>query len=141
MQLVIERIIVGEEELEIRHVVPLRQGQGEVSLSKLDEAAVAGTSPVLFESGAYSKAHRRYACIKPLHNALYEFAWQSIQQETWARNYYQRKRTEGKSHSEALRALSNNWLRIIHAMWRNKKEYVSAIFELAQQRHAQLKIA
>ncbi len=28
--------------------------------------ALAGTSPVPYESGTYSKPHRRYACIKPL---------------------------------------------------------------------------
>jgi transposase len=98
--------------------------------------AVAGTAPVLFESGNYSKAHRRLACIKPLRNALYQFAWQSTQQEQWAAEYYQRKRAEGKSHSVAVRALSNNWLRIIHAMWQKKKNYLSATFQAAQKLHA-----
>ena len=98
--------------------------------------AVAGTSPVLFESGNYSKARRRLACIKPLRNALYQFAWQSTQQEEWAAEYYRRKRAEGKSHSVALRALSNNWLRIIHAMWTSKKSYVRATFLAAQKTHA-----
>jgi transposase len=97
--------------------------------------AVAGTSPVLFESGNYSKARRRLACIKPLRNALYQFAWQSTRQEEWAEEYYRRKRAEGKSHSVALRALSNNWLRIIHALWRKKESYVSATFQKAQQTH------
>ncbi len=97
--------------------------------------AVAGTSPVLFESGNYSKARRRLACIKPLRNALYQFAWQSTRQEEWAEEYYRRKRAEGKTHSVALRALSNNWLRIIHALWRKKESYVSTIFQTAQQTH------
>ncbi len=43
--------------------------------------ALAGTSPVLFQSGTYSKPHRRMGCIKPLRNALHQFAWQSMQQE------------------------------------------------------------
>jgi transposase len=98
--------------------------------------AVAGTSPVLFESGNYSKARRRLACIKPLRNALYQFAWQSTRQEEWAAEYYRRKRAEGKTHSMAVRALSNNWLRIIHAMWTSKKCYVSATFLAAQKTHA-----
>ena len=98
--------------------------------------AVAGTSPVLFESGNYSKAHRRSACIKPLRRALYLFAWLSTMQEEWAKTYYQRKRAEGKSHSVAVRALSNNWLRIIHALWRKKQAYVTTIFQTAQQEHA-----
>lgn len=99
--------------------------------------AVAGTSPVLFESGNYSRARHRKACIKALRQALYQFAWLSTQKEAWAREYYRRKRKEGKSHSEAIRALANNWLRIIHALWRNNKHYDRAIFEKAQQLHAQ----
>src|SRR5262249_42770416 len=60
--------------------------------------ALGGTSPVLFQSGMYSKAHRRLGCIKPLRNGLHQFAWQTTQSEPWAAEYYQRKRTEGKSH-------------------------------------------
>lgn len=98
--------------------------------------AVAGTCPVLFESGKYSRARRRVACIKALRNALYQFAWLSTQQEEWALAYYQRKRAEGKSHSVAVRALSNNWLRIIHACWTSKHPYDSATFLSAQKIHA-----
>jgi transposase len=98
--------------------------------------ALAGTSPVPYESGNYSKPHRRYACIKPLRNALHQFAWQSTQQEPWAHDYYQRKRKEGKSHSEAVRALANVWVRIIFAMWSKKQRYQTATFEQAQQQHA-----
>src|SRR5258708_35386069 len=39
--------------------------------------ALPGTSPVLYQSGMYSKAHRRLGCIKPLRNALHQFAWQT----------------------------------------------------------------
>ncbi|HEX9413787.1 MAG TPA: IS110 family transposase, partial [Ktedonobacterales bacterium] len=79
--------------------------------------ALAGTSPVAYESGKYSKAHRRYACIKPFRNTLYQFAWQSTFREPWAAAYYRRKRQQGKSHSMAVRALANGWVRIIQAMW------------------------
>lgn len=95
--------------------------------------ALAGTAPVCFESGKYAKAHRRYACLKPLRNAMQHFAWQSTLQEGWALAYYQRKRSEGKSHTVAIRALANVWLRIIYAMWRDRTPYVSATFETAQQ--------
>ena len=47
--------------------------------------ALAGTSPVLFQSGTYQKAHRRLGCIKPWRNALHQFAWQRTQQEAWAK--------------------------------------------------------
>jgi transposase len=98
--------------------------------------ALAGTSPVLFQSGNYAKAHRRLGCIKPLRNVLHQFAWQSTQQEGWARDYYQRKRAEGKSHTVAVRALANVWARIIFAMLNKHEPYVSATFEAAQRIHA-----
>jgi transposase len=98
--------------------------------------ALGGTSPVLFQSGMYSKAHRRLGCIKPLRNALHQFAWQTTQSEPWARAYYQRKRAEGKSHTVAVRALANIWVRIIFAMWTRQCCYEAATFEQAQQQHA-----
>jgi hypothetical protein len=101
------------------------------SLQKL-----GGTAPVLYESGNYSKAHRRLGCIKPLRNALHQFAWQTTQSEAWAKDYYQRKRTEGKSHTVAIRALSNVWVRIIFAMWTHREWYQTATFAQAQQQHA-----
>jgi transposase len=98
--------------------------------------ALGGTSPVLFQSGMYSKAHRRMGCVKPLRNALQQFAWQTTQSEPWARAYYQRKRAEGKSHSVAIRALANVWVRIIFAMWSRRCHYETAIFKQAQYQHA-----
>ncbi len=98
--------------------------------------ALGGTSPVLFQSGNYSKPHRRQGCIKPLRNALHQFAWQSTQQEAWAKAYYERKRAEGKSHSVAVRALSNIWVRIIFAMLQSHTPYASATFEAAKHQHA-----
>src|SRR5216683_8445659 len=50
--------------------------------------ALAGTSPVLFQSGTYQKAHRRLGCIKPWRNALHQFGGPSTLQEAWAREYY-----------------------------------------------------
>jgi transposase len=99
-------------------------------------AALAGTSPVPFESGSYATVHQRFACIKPLRNALHQFAWQSTQQERWASDYYDRKRKEGKSHSMAVRALANVWVRIIFAIWHKREAYQPTIFETAQRQHA-----
>jgi transposase len=98
--------------------------------------ALAGTSPVLFQSGTYQKAHRRLGCIKPWRNALQQFAWQSTHSEAWAKEYYQRKRTEGKSHTVAVRALANVWARILYAVWKTKEPYQTTIFEQARLTHA-----
>jgi transposase len=98
--------------------------------------ALAGTSPVLFQSGTYQKAHRRLGCMKPLRNALQQFAWQSTHSEAWAKEYYQRKRTEGKSHTVAVRALANGWARILSAVCKTKEAYHTTTFEQAQLAHA-----
>jgi transposase len=99
--------------------------------------ALAGTSPVPFESGNYATVHQRFACVKPLRNALHQFAWQSTQQEALAKDYYDRKRREGKSHSMATRALANIWVRILFAMWVKHESYERSTFVAAQQRHAE----
>ena len=98
--------------------------------------ALAGTAPVPFASGNYAKAHKRFACLKPLRNTLHQFAWQSTRQEAWAREYYQRKRAEGKTHSMAVRCLANVWVRIIYRMWVSKTSYEAATFEAARRAHA-----
>ncbi len=97
---------------------------------------LSGTAPVPYESGNYAKAHKRFACVKPLRNALQQFAWQSTQHEAWARDYYQRKRAQGKTHSIAQRALANMWVRIIYRMWVNKTCSQTATFEAAKRAHA-----
>ncbi len=98
--------------------------------------ALAGTAPVPKESGNYRHAKRRTACLKPLRNALYQFAWQSTRTEPWAKDYYQRKRAQGKSHSVAVRALSNTWVRILFRMWQTHTSYQRTTFEAAQKTHA-----
>ncbi|HWZ18208.1 MAG TPA: transposase [Ktedonobacteraceae bacterium] len=100
--------------------------------------ALAGTSPVPYESGNYSQVHKRYACIKSLRNALHQFAWESTRQEAWALDSYRRKRKEGKSHSMAVRALATVWGRIIFAMWLKHESYASATFLAARHTHGKL---
>lgn len=99
-------------------------------------AALAGTAPVPHISGNKSYAIKRFACVKPFRQALYLFAWQSTLKEPWAKEYYTKKRAEGKSHSVAVRALSNVWVRIIYAMWFNHQPYDRDVFMLAQQKHS-----
>jgi hypothetical protein len=57
-------------------------------------------------------------------------------QEPWADAYYQCKRKEGKTHSMAVRALSNVWVRIIYALWSKHEPYQTATFLAAQQAHS-----
>lgn len=97
---------------------------------------LAGTAPVPFQSGNFAKAHKRLACVKPWRNILYQFAWQTTLSQPWAASYYQRKRTEGKSHSMAVRALANVWVRIIFRLWQDRASYQATVFEEAKLVHA-----
>lgn len=97
---------------------------------------LAGTAPVPYQSGNYAKAHKRFACVKPWRNDLYQFAWQSTLSEPWAAAYYHRKLAEGKTHSMALRSLANIWVRIMYRMWVSETCYQTATFEVAQRAHA-----
>jgi len=92
--------------------------------------ALAGTSPVAFQSGKFAKSHRRYACNKVLRNILHQFRG-----EPWALAYYQRKRSEGKTHSVAVRALANQWVRILYAVWFHHGSYAAQRFLAAQAAH------
>jgi len=144
----IERLFLIHEDLELfqalpragSRLAPRRFSEMGDDRSRYESAcslqALAGTSPVLFKSGTYQKAHRRLGCIKPWRNALHQFGGPSTLQEAWAREYYQRKRAEGKSHSVAVRALANVWARILYALWKKKEPYQTAIFEQARQAHA-----
>lgn len=93
-----------------------------------DVAAFAGTAPVTSQSGKSRVAHFRRACCKPFREALYLFAFCSLNWNPWARAYYDAKRAQGKKHAESLRALGCIWVRILHAMWRNRTTYDEQTF-------------
>lgn len=83
----------------------------------------AGTAPVTKQSGNYRHVELRRACAKPFRNVMHQFSFCSLKECTWAREYYRGQRAKGKTHSKALRALGNKWMKIIHAMWRDRKPY------------------
>jgi transposase len=144
----IERLFLSPEDLELFSALPgagarlaprlLAELGDDRSRSESESLlqALAGTSPVLFQSGTYQKAHRRLGWIKPWRNALHQFGGPSTHQEAWAKEYYQRKRAEGKSHSVAVRALANVWARMLYAVWKTKEPYQTATFEAARRAHA-----
>jgi len=80
----------------------------ERSTSAASMQGLAGTAPVTWQSGQYRIAHRRTACDTSLRQTLHQFAWHSTEKDAWAQAYYTRKRSEGKSHSVAVRALAKS---------------------------------
>jgi transposase len=95
----------------------------------------AGTAPVTRTSGTARSVHVRRACIRPLRETLWQFAFASLRQCGWARAYYDRARQRGKKHAEAVRMLGNVWLRIIIALRRTSQRYNEAVFLRARSRH------
>jgi transposase IS116/IS110/IS902 family protein len=98
--------------------------------------ALAGTAPRPRSSGMVATAQKRRAGVRPLRNVLHQFARRSIREEEWAAAYYQKKRSQGKRHHAAVRALANIWARIIYAMWQSGTRYDVATFRAAQAAHA-----
>lgn len=95
----------------------------------------AGTAPVTIQSGNHCRVVKRQACSKPFRNLMQQFAFSSLKHSTWAREYYDRLRSKGKTHPKAVRALANKWIRIIHAMWKNKTHYDEEYHRQNQKKH------
>jgi len=84
---------------------------------------LAGTAPVTKSSGTYKVVKLRHSCKKGFRHTMQQLAFCSISRSTWARCYYDSQRKKGKSHSQAIRALANKWLKIIHALWCKRELY------------------
>ncbi|MCK5580417.1 MAG: transposase, partial [Candidatus Omnitrophica bacterium] len=84
---------------------------------------LAGTAPVTKRSGKYCHVYFRFACNKFFRNTMHDLAFCSLSYSVWARAYYDKQKLKGHTHSEALRALANKWLKIIHCLWTKHLTY------------------
>ena len=87
-------------------------------------AAVCGLAPVPRDSGRIRgnlKRPRRYN--RRLLRACYLAAHVAIRADPASRIYYDRKRTEGKRHTQAVLALARRRLNVLWAMLRDHKPY------------------
>lgn len=84
---------------------------------------IAGVVPVTRSSGRTRIVKLRHACRKDFRHTLYLFAFTSISRCTWARVFYDKCKARGDRHSLALRKLGAKWVKIIHAMWRDRTAY------------------
>lgn len=82
-----------------------------------------GTAPKNYQSGSYHRVSMRKACNKGGRSLLYDHAFASLRFSIWARDYYDGQRAKGKTHSVAIRALSNKWVRIIFKLWKEEIFY------------------
>ena len=85
-----------------------------------------GTAPKNYQSGPYHKVIMRKACNKSARAVLYKFAFSTLQFSKWAREYYDKQRAKGKTHSVAVRALSNKWVKVIYKIWKDEVFYDEA---------------
>lgn len=89
-----------------------------------DYSSYFGTSPITRQSGATRQVRMRRARDPVMHRALLHLADATRRKaDCWAHTYYRRKREEGKGHYHALRCLACRWVKILHAMWRNRTPY------------------
>lgn len=89
-----------------------------------NHSAFMGLSPVTRASGKSKTVHMRRAYDRTLHKAFMDFADSTRRREDcWAYQYYKEKRAAGKGHYETLRQIGKKWVKIMHAMWRNRTKY------------------
>lgn len=92
---------------------------------------LSGVAPVLNRSGKTAWVHWRYSCPKFLRQTFVEWANQSIRYSFWAKEFYDEKRAQGKSHQATLRALAFKWIRIVFSCWKNRMPYDESAYLFA----------
>jgi transposase len=83
----------------------------------------AGTSPITRASGKSHVVLTRVATNKRLRDALHLQAFSAIGSSPGARAYYDSKRRAGQNHNQALRAVSNRLVGILHGCLRHSVTY------------------
>ncbi len=87
-----------------------------------------GKAPVTRRSGKSELVvASRLACNRYLANAVQQWAFCSLKDSEWAREFYDAQRARGKGHHPALRALGNRWLEVLWHCLRKGVRYDEAI--------------
>lgn len=88
-----------------------------------DLAAAAGLAPVLRASGSVSYQRRPKRGNRTLKRLLYRSAFCAISHHGASESFYRRKRTEGKTHHQAMIALARRRVNVLWAMLRDGSTY------------------
>jgi len=95
-------------------------------------AAYAGLAPVTRRSGTSIKSETRsQRGHHALKSALFLSAFASLSDPT-SRDYYDRKRKNGKRHNAALICLARRRVDVIYAMLRDRQPYQPPVVEKAE---------
>lgn len=101
----------------------------------------SGTAPVTVRSGKSTRVQFRRACNKQARNTVQQLAQQLVLHHAWARELYQAHRARGRHYHEALRIVAHHALRVLFAIWRDRRPYDAARFETARRQRQQPKAA
>jgi len=85
--------------------------------------AYAGTAPITRASGTRHTVLARVARNRHLVNACFRWAYASLRGSPGARSYYDAHRARGQSHNQALRALANRLVGILHGCLAHRTLY------------------
>ncbi len=85
--------------------------------------SAAGTAPITRTSGLKCSVTWRHATNRWLSSACMRWAFCSIQTSPGAAAYYQAHRGRGHTHTQALRAVANRWVGILHGCLRHRTHY------------------
>jgi transposase len=101
-------------------------GDFRASFDSADQlAAYAGLVPVARDSGKRVGNHRRMrGGNKVLKRVFYQSAFASLRGSSHSRAFYDRKRREGKKHTQALIALARRRVNVLWAMLRDEITFV-----------------
>ncbi|MEX2251085.1 MAG: IS110 family transposase [Acidimicrobiia bacterium] len=83
----------------------------------------AGTSPVTIASGKHRSVIARYVRNDRLYDAIDRWALSSLNASVGCRNFYDQHKAQGDTHSQALRALANRLVGILHGCLRTRTTY------------------
>jgi transposase len=85
--------------------------------------AFAGTAPVTRSSGLRTVVVARAACNQRLVDACYLWAFAALTASPGARRCYDAHRARGATHHQALRALGNRLVGILHSCLAHRRAY------------------
>jgi transposase len=83
----------------------------------------AGTSPITKASGTRRVVLARFARNQRLYDACHLWAFAALTKSPGARRYYDLQRNRGKTHNQALRALANRLVGILHGCLSHGEPY------------------
>jgi transposase len=89
--------------------------------------AYAGTAPITKASGTRRVVLARVARNRRLADACYLWAFCSLSASPGARALYDAHRARGDTHHQALRALANRLVGLLHGCLRHRTEYVESV--------------